>query len=179
MAPPPLRPSSLGLLRAKAAWWRHRAVLLPVMSLAPALAVAGLYVAISGRGPYAGLAIFAVTTALASAFVWLVSLSVHRRTVAREAASAARALSEQRYREFEEMTSIWIWETDAEDRFTHVTGTGERTTPSPTIGRKRADMIEHTLEHGARETHLAALARREPFRDFVYRLRRVDGSSEW
>ena len=179
MAPPPLRPSSLGLLRAKAAWWRHRAVLLPVMSLAPALAVAGLYVAISGRGPYAGLAIFAVTTALASAFVWLVSLSVHRRTVAREAASAARALSEQRYREFEEMTSIWIWETDAEDRFTHVTGTGERTAPSPTIGRKRADMIEHTLEHGARETHLAALARREPFRDFVYRLRRADGSSEW
>jgi PAS domain S-box-containing protein len=178
IASPSLRPS-LGFLAAKPASWRHRAFLLPGSLAGLFLSAAGIYVALFDRGPYADLAIFGLTTVLASALVWLVSLSVHRRIAAREAASAARALSEQRYREFEELTSIWIWETDAEDRFTHFTGAGGGATPSPTIGRKRADMIEHTLEHGAREAHLAALARREPFRDFVYRLRRADGSPEW
>jgi PAS domain S-box-containing protein len=178
IASSPLGPPSLRSLAAKVVSWRQRGVLLPGLLVAVSLA-AGLYIAASDRGPYGDLAIFALTTVLASALVPLVSLSVHRRVAAREAASAARALSEQRYREFAEMASIWIWETDAEDRFTHFTGVGEPSTASPTIGRKRADMIEHTLERGAREAHLAALARHEPFRDFVYRLRRADGSHEW
>ena len=169
----------LGFLAAKAPSWCNRAFLLPGVFAGLCLAAGATYLGVSDRGPYGDLALFALTTVLASALVWLVSLSVHRRIVAREAASAARALSEQRYREFEELTSIWIWETDAEDRFTHFTGAGGGATQSPTIGRKRADMIEHTLEDGAGEAHLAALARHEPFRDFVYRLRRADGSHEW
>ena len=177
IASPARRPSSLGLLAANLASWGHRAFLLPGLLVALALAAAGTYVAASGRGPSADLAIFALTTVLASALVWLVSLSIHRRIAAREAAAAAQTLSEQRYREFQEMSSIWIWETDAQGCFTHFTTDG--TTPSPRIGSKRADMIEHTLERGARESHLAALERHEPFRDFVYRLRRADGSQEW
>jgi PAS domain S-box-containing protein len=167
------------LLAAKAAAWRHRAFLLPGLLAGLALATAGVYFVLPDRGPYGDLAIFALTTVLASALVWVVSISIHRRIAAREAASAARALSEERYREFAELTSIWIWETDAEDRFTHFTGSGPGCTQSPAIGRKRADMIEHPLERGAWEAHVAALARREPFRDFVYRLRCADGSPQW
>jgi PAS domain S-box-containing protein len=51
--------------------------------------------------------------------------------------------------------------------------------PHPIIGRTRADLIEHTLEPGAREAHLATLARREAFRDFVYRARSVAGVQQW
>ena len=178
-ASPSLRPASLGLLAAKAAAWRHRAFLLPGLLAGLALAAAGVYFVLPDRGPYGDLAIFALTTVLASALVWVVSISIHRRIAAREAASAARALSEERYREFAELTSIWIWETDAEDRFTHFTGSGPGCTQSPAIGRKRADMIEHPLERGTWEAHVAALARREPFRDFVYRLRCADGSPRW
>ena len=176
-----LRPS-WAALAAKAAPWRQRALLKLALAVAAGLAAIGIYAAASHadtQAPMREIAIFAATATLASALVWLVSLSIYRQVVGREAAAAARALRDERYREFTEMTSNWIWETDAEDRFTHFSGGPTLNTPHPTIGRRRADMIEHTLEPGAREAHLAALARREPFRDFVYRLRRSDGSQQW
>jgi PAS domain S-box-containing protein len=150
----------------------------PGLLLAFSLVAIVFLAAVSHRSADRDLAIFALTTVLASALVWRVSISIHRRIQEREAVSAARGLSEQRYRELAAMTSNWVWETDAEDRFTHFSG-GAGGDQHPTIGRRRADMIEHTLEPGAREAHLAVLARREPFRDFVYRLRRTDGAQQW
>jgi PAS domain S-box-containing protein len=127
------------------------------------------------------IAIFAFTATLASALVWLVSLSIHRKVVEREvAAAAARALHDLRYREFAEMASNWIWETDAEDHFTYFSSGAETSGwANTTLGRRRSDLIEHTLEPGARDAHLAAVARREPFQDFVYRLRGADGAQQW
>ncbi len=177
-----LRPSWVSLA-AKAFSWVQSALLKPALAVAAGLAAIGTYAAVSHRdaeAPMGQIAIFALTAMLASALVWLVSLSIHRRIMEREAVAAARALRDLRYREFAEMSSNWIWETDAEGCFTHFSGgAGNGSAPQRTIGRKRADMIEHTLEPGAREAHLMALARREPFRDFVYRLRRSDGSQEW
>ena len=182
VAPPLLHPS-LAFLTAKAVSWRGSGVLLLGLSLALALAAAGLYAAASHPGARVlarEIVAFVPMAALASALVWLAYHSVHRRIVRHGADAAARALSEERYREFAEMTSSWLWETDAQHRFTHFsTDAGSGTGPHPTIGRSRAGMIEHTLEPGAREAHLTALARHEPFRDFVYRLRRTDGEQEW
>jgi PAS domain S-box-containing protein len=182
LAPLALRPS-WAALAAWAASWRHRAFLKSALAVAAALAAVGVYAAMSradANTPMRQIAVFAFTAMLASTLVWLVSTSIHRRIVEREAVSAARALRDLRYREFAEMSSNWIWETDAEDRFTHFSGgAGDRSAPHRTIGRKRADMIEHTLEPGVREAHLGMLARHEPFRDFVYRLRRPDGTQQW
>jgi len=180
IGPPPLGLSLTGLAAA-AARWRGSALLLPGLAVAGSLGVLGIYAAVFYReteAPLWDILLFAGTTMAASAVVWLVSLSTHRRVAAREAA-ASRALSEQRYREFAEMTSHWIWETDAEHRFTHFSAGAGSGRMNPAIGRSRAEMIEHTLEPGARETHLATLDRHEPFRDFVYRLRRADGSQQW
>ena len=177
-----LRPSWTALA-AKAASWRHRAYLKPILAVAAGLTAISIYAAAApseAEPPMRQIAMFAITTLLASALVWLVSLAIHRRIVAREASAAARALRDERYREFAEMSSNWVWETDAEDCFTHFSGgAGNEGAASRTIGRRRSDMIEHTLEPGGREAHLAQLARREPFRDFVYRLRRLDGSQQW
>jgi len=182
IAPPPLRPF-LALLTSTSASWRRSAFLLSGVSLALSLVAAGIYAAVSRPGPHVTgreTVAFATTAALASALIWIVCHSVHRAIAQREAASAARALSEERYREFAEMASSWLWETNAAHRFTHFSGgAGSGTASHPSIGRCRGEMIEHTLEHGAREAHLAALARREAFRDFVYRLRRSDGAQQW
>ncbi|HLJ21084.1 MAG TPA: PAS domain S-box protein, partial [Stellaceae bacterium] len=177
-----LRPAWTALA-AKAASWLHGSFLRPILAITAGLAAMSIYAALShskGGVPMRQTAVFAITAILASALVWLVSLAIHRRIVAREAIAAARALRDERYREFTEMSSNWVWETDAEDRFTHFSGgpAGDGSI-NPSIGRKRAEMVEHTLEPGAREAHLAALARREPFRDFVYRLRQPDGSHQW
>ena len=177
IASSPLRPSFALLLAGQAAL-RHNVLRPPGLLLAFSLVATVFYAAVSHRSADGDLAILALTTVLASALVWRVSISIHRRIQEREAASAARGLSEQRYRELAAMTSNWVWETDAEDRFTHFSG-GAGGDQHPTIGRRRADMIEHTLEPGAREAHLAVLARREPFQDFVYRLRRTDGAQQW
>jgi PAS domain S-box-containing protein len=170
-------------LAAKATPWSQGVFLKPALGVAAALAAVGVYAAASRADtgvPMRQVAVLAFTAILASALVWLVSLSIHRRIAEREAVTAARALRDLRYREFAEMGSNWIWETDAEGRFTHVSGgVGGDGGPHRVIGRRRTDMIEHTLEPGAREAHVAALARHEPFRDFVYRLRRADGSQQW
>ncbi len=158
--------------------WCGKGFLAPKLWLVLALTITafGIYAGAVGLGPNAQLAAFALVATLASPLMWLASFLIHRRSIAREAAAAERALGEERYRELAEMTSSWIWETDAEGRFTHFSSGAA---PNPSIGRRRADIIEYTLEPGARDAHLAALARREPFRDFVYRLRRPNGAHEW
>ncbi len=181
IGPPPLGRSLSGLA-VTAAQWRPSALLLPGLAVAGSLGVLGIYAAVFYRetqAPVRDIVLFAGTAMAASAVVWLASLSIHRRIVTREAAVAACTLSEQRYREFAEMTSHWIWETDAEHRFRHFSAGIGSDGMTPDIGRSRAEIIEHTLEPGSREAHLAALERHEPFRDFVYRLRRADGSQHW
>ena len=155
----------------------------PILAVAVAPAVISTYAVVFERDTGAAIpeiAVFACTAMLASALVWLVSLSIHRRVVVRESAVSARALNDLRYREFTEMVSSWIWETDADDHFTYFSNGAEANGRAHfTLGRRRSDLIEHTLEPGAREAHLAVLARREPFRDFVYRLRGADGAQQW
>jgi len=128
----------------------------------------------------ASLIFLAGMAMLATTVVWMVSRSIHGQIVEREAAGEALAQSEQRFRELTQVTSDWIWETDAEHRFTSFSGHPRILDISPPwIGRSRAEMIEHTLEPDGLNRHLAALAHREPFRGFVYRTRLSDGGEGW
>jgi PAS domain S-box-containing protein len=87
--------------------------------------------------------------------------------------------SEQRFRDYTEMASDWLWATDREHRLTFVSE------HSRDFGYDWGKLIgKHRWEFAAdfasdpekwRE-HIAILERREPFRDFVYENRRTDGS---
>jgi PAS domain S-box-containing protein len=89
----------------------------------------------------------------------------------------ALAQSEARFRSIAEMGSDWLWETDAEDRYTWFGGAIERQVGRPAaayLGRTRSEVaaaggVDVTAE--AWTSHMATIARREPFRDF--RQRRV------
>jgi PAS domain S-box-containing protein len=88
--------------------------------------------------------------------------------------------SEQRFRDYTETASDWLWATDREHRFTFVSEQGgafgyDWDTP---IGRHRWDLAaDFTSEPEKWREHIAAVDRHEPFRDLVYELRRSDGST--
>lgn len=89
--------------------------------------------------------------------------------------------SEQRFRDFAEAASDWIWETDAEHRFTYIGGrfyerTGRH--PEEVIGKTRfefADSATIAAEPEKWGRHQAILNARQPFRGLVYPVRRPDG----
>ncbi|HEX8373835.1 MAG TPA: PAS domain S-box protein, partial [Geminicoccaceae bacterium] len=92
------------------------------------------------------------------------------------ACNQALSESEARLRDFVEVTSDWLWETDEEHqfiglsvRFVEVVGAD----PARFIGRRRAELRVGDPADGDWAQHELALAERRPFRDFVYGL--VDG----
>ncbi len=66
----------------------------------------------------------------------------------------------------------WIWETDADLRFSWVSENYESVTgihPTQVIGRFRFDFLKQSTRASERATrHLEDLQARRPFRDFVY-----------
>jgi len=86
-------------------------------------------------------------------------------------AETALRESEQRFRDFAETASDWLWETDAEHRFTFhshnsvaVNGMG----PAAWRGRRREEAVAEAVPPGTLEGHLADLAAHRPFRNFAY-----------
>ncbi|OHC63188.1 MAG: hypothetical protein A3H93_01745 [Rhodocyclales bacterium RIFCSPLOWO2_02_FULL_63_24] len=90
--------------------------------------------------------------------------------------------SEQRFRDFADSSSDWIWETDADLRFTYFS---ERA--AELLGRSRESLIGKTREELVREgnagalpdnwqAHLAGLTAHRAFRAFEYPLLGDDGS---
>jgi PAS domain S-box-containing protein len=96
---------------------------------------------------------------------------VVREITERKLAEAALAQSEARFRSIVESGSDWIWETDTEDRYVWFGGDIERHVGRPTadyIGRTRSEVaaaggVDVNAEPWL--SHMAAIARREPFRD--------------
>jgi diguanylate cyclase (GGDEF)-like protein/PAS domain S-box-containing protein len=105
-------------------------------------------------------------------------IAVHR-DVTGEFRNAARiAESEARFRDFASSASDWCWETDAEHRFTYLTEGFEVATgldPSVALGMRREDVPVHPDDLPAIAEHARVLARHEPFRDFVIRVRMPSG----
>jgi len=87
--------------------------------------------------------------------------------------------SEQRFRDYAETASDWLWATDREHYltfFSEQSGAFGYDWGKP-IGKRCWDLAaDFALEPEEWREHIAALERREPFRDFVYKVRRIDGS---
>ncbi|PWC61299.1 histidine kinase [Azospirillum sp. TSH7] len=101
------------------------------------------------------------------------------RQTARLAALARRlAQSEERFRDQAETASDWFWEMDADLRFSHLAGplvphVANGTLP---IGLRREDVALREPGDSARwERHRQLMERREPFRNFRYRVMTAAG----
>lgn len=107
---------------------------------------------------------------------------LQREIAERRLAETSLKASEQRFRDFAESASDWLWEMDAELRFSyfserlqHILGMDL----AALIGRKRAELAGEAVM--AREPvkwreHLDLLRRHEPFRNFEYGFERRDGA---
>jgi len=149
---------------------------LDLAAIMPTGAVSGFWWDEAG----AALSFFTVVALFISGIVAFVSRSMHREALEREAAVAALAENERRFRELAELAADWTWETDAEHRFTRFDGLLPRTgAVALPLARKRHDLIEGALDPDAIPEYEAALAQCLPFRDFVYRSTRVSGRQNW
>ena len=94
--------------------------------------------------------------------------------------------SEARFRDFAESASDWMWETDAEGRFTLATegffeASGLRR--EDLIGRTRQEFIEHyykipiSSQDESRIANLNVFDQQEAFQDVLFEFRRTDGST--
>ena len=102
----------------------------------------------------------------------------------RKTAELALRESEERFRSLVEGTTDWVWETDADHRFTWISGSLERLFGIPTasiIGRRRWDLAspERNIEASRWEAYMADLGEHRSFRDFRYWLKTADGQARW
>jgi PAS domain S-box-containing protein len=96
--------------------------------------------------------------------------------------SAAEALreSEQRFRDYAETASDWIWESGPDHSFTRVPEKIIRLgiEPRSRIGRMRWDFATDVEEEPEKwRRHRATLEAHQPFRDFRYRVAGADGAA--
>jgi PAS domain S-box-containing protein len=87
--------------------------------------------------------------------------------------------TEQRFRDYAETASDWLWETGSDHRFLrisdHIRTVG--LDASAGLGRRRWDVAADVEEEPEKwHAHIAAHEAHQPFRGFVYRLIRPDGS---
>ena len=95
----------------------------------------------------------------------------------RERTEALR-LSEGRLANLVSLSADWIWEQDAQLRFTYFsegfrTATGIE--PDELIGRRRGANERFVVDEEVLQRHLRQIERHEPFRDFRYGYRKPDG----
>jgi len=85
----------------------------------------------------------------------------------RKRAEAAAAASEQRFKDFAEVASDWLWETDADHRLTYISGSALPLDNRP-IGRTRWDLAGATADDPPWRAHVADLDAHRAFRDFAF-----------
>jgi PAS domain S-box-containing protein len=109
----------------------------------------------------------------------LVNQELRSEIAERKRAEAALRESEQRFRDYAETASDWLWETGPDHSFTRVSE--ELTTPgidpAGRIGVTRWDLATDVEEEPEKwRLHGATLKAHQPFRGFVYRTAGADGS---
>ena len=102
----------------------------------------------------------------------------------RRNAELAREESEARFRDFALIASDWMWETDAEHRFSFVSDaiSAFRFDPATVLGKTRreiASLTDSEEEQARWDAHEAHLEKHLPYRDFRYRLSNADGRVEY
>src|SRR2546425_3499701 len=109
----------------------------------------------------------------------LANQELRREIAERKRAEEALRASEQRFRDYAETASDWLWETGPDHSFTRVSE--ELTTrgidPASRIGGTRWDFATDVEEEPEKwRLHIATLEEHQPFRGFVYRTAGTDGS---
>lgn len=104
-----------------------------------------------------------------------------RETLELHVAERTRELrqNEERFRDFVESSSDWIWEMDEQLRFTHI-AKGRRSSgeidPNIYIGKTRQESTSENTNSGKWLQHLDDLENHRPFRDFAFELKRPEGN---
>ena len=98
--------------------------------------------------------------------------------IGRRRAEEALRESEQRFRDYAEAASDWLWETGPDHRFTWFALRNTRVhQPDNRIGRTRWEIAAEVDEEPEKwRRHIATLDAHEPFRGFTYRTVQGDGS---
>ena len=97
-------------------------------------------------------------------------------------AEVALRYSEQRFRDYAETASDWLWETGPDHRFIHLSGqlADVGIDPLLRIGSRRWDFAADVHEEPEKwRLHVATLEARRPFRGFVYKVAAGDGSTHY
>ena len=87
--------------------------------------------------------------------------------------TAALRISEDRLQSLLSLSADWVWEQDAELRFTFLSDGFERVSgisPAKFVGQQRSVDGGFEASPGDRQAHRAALDSRRPFRDYTYRM---------
>jgi PAS domain S-box-containing protein len=90
--------------------------------------------------------------------------------------------SVDRIRDFAEAVADWFWETDAEHRFTYLTGASDEPRDvevDAALGHRRFDWERFDGEPEKWRRHREDLAARRPFRHFRYKYLRNDGTVQY
>jgi len=106
---------------------------------------------------------------------WLVI--IHDITERKRAEAGLRA-SEQRFRDFAEAASDWLWEWDTEQRLTYLSDRVTQVFGLPVeslLGRRRGEVGTVDADPAQSRAYADAIAERLPFRDLRYRLTLPNG----
>lgn len=100
--------------------------------------------------------------------------------VLREVEQKARELKqdEARFRDFADLSNEWLWETDADHRFTLLTGQAFFGRESY-IGKRREELIDVQADKERWAPFFDWLANEQPFQDFVYPAAGPNGETGW
>ena len=114
----------------------------------------------------------------------LVELLRHQHNLHVDHEFMERALqkSEERFKDFAESATDWFWEMDEELRFSYLSEkfsavTGLR--QSSLLGKTREETGNPGIDSEVWKRHLQTLASRQPFRDFLLRRTKPDGTPVW
>ena len=122
------------------------------------------------------LVAFAAVAAAAAGLFLIVLRQVARPADPGLADDAARRMAEQRFQDIAEVASDWIWETDADHRFSYLSSrffdlSGHR--PAEIIGLRRHELIGD-VDRPDVKVHLADLEAHRQFSDYVYQAATLD-----
>ena len=127
-------------------------------------------------------AIFGAGGVASAVLVFVLLLGLSRQLVRQEGLTGALAESEQRFRDFAEASSDWIWEMGQDMKFTYVSERFFELTGTPVselVGQPRSALVDYPADDPVWQAHLDDLANRRPFRGFVYPHRAHDGQVRW
>ena len=101
----------------------------------------------------------------------------------RKEAEAALRNSEQRFRDYAEIASDWLWETGPDHRFTNFSSSPSLSlgrVSEDFIGKRRWDLAPDRAEDPEKwREHMRILEAHQPFRGFTYKISRQDGSEAY